>query len=848
MKSKLSSSPDTNAWSADGVLRDYEIALWARFSDDKEEKWKVEGRIKFDILGAGQEIAQVCAVRELRPGDWMRGYYRGMAEALHTGTVSVRESFAQVLGSTEDGADPASGGRMMGRHFGSRLLDDDGEPVDFTAGVNRGSDVSSLASQMGPSLGMAKASRVIAENPSISERFPKLSNAGQEVVHVSIGDSSMAEGIALESLFQAVVQQVPMVVTVYDNGYGISVPSTSQTPHGNVSRALAGLAAGPDEIGARVIGPIHDWDYVECRRAYTEAYEHARSTGQTVLVHAMVTQPRGHSSSGDHRRYKSEERLRFEADKDGIAAMTAWILESGLATEEEIEQIRARAAEHVETEAELAWVDYYGPIAELAREAVGLVEQLIATATDVPASIQTTIETLNAGAVIERPQKFLTRSLILESTRRVLTALNPEAGRADGSRAKLIGFRARVHGDGAERFQSKAFAEGDKSPSNAPLVLPITSDDSPRDTGAHIMAAGMATLMQQDPRVVTFGEDTGSLGGVTTCSLGLQSGKAQVEPNIWKRSPALQQYVPDEGFGTSRVWDSAIAEASIVGMAAGMALRGLRPVAEIQYLDYANYGLSQMIEELGCLRHRTDGGQESPAIVWCQGHRLLGMWHSGSPMGLFMAVAGLRVVVPRNVIQAIGMYRAMITHGRDPAFVVVPLLDLYDKLQVPENLDEICVPLGHSEVLRDGGDVTIITYGHCCLIAQAAAEEVQRDYGVDVEVVDLQTLNPLDLNGVARKSIEKTGRVLFLDEDYPNGAMAMISKTLLQDRTDDAGNQLLYHIECVRTLSSLEHKPCYADDGGYFSKPQLHQIAESIADLWNEAVPRGRSRVELRWR
>lgn len=843
-KSSSTSTDDRAAlppsWTKESILHDYRIALQSRYADDKEGKWQREGRAKFCILGAGQEIAQVCAVGPLQPGDWMRGYYRGLAEALHSKTTTLRETFAQVLGSTEKGDDPASGGRMMGRHFGNRQLDENGDLTDLTARINRGSDVSSLASQMGPALGLALASNVFANNPDICARHPELSKAGQEVVHVSIGDSSMAEGIALESIFQAVVQRVPMIISIYDNGYGISVPTTSQTPHGNISRGLSGLADAPD--GTLVLGPVHDWDYEGCRRTYEQAYEHARTKRVPVIVHAIVTQPRGHSSSGDHRRYKTSERLQHEVDKDGIVALRKWMIDAGIATAAEIEQVETETQAFVEQESVDAWANYYQPLIDIANEALTLVDAIAPDKDGLGTNVANAIAMMRDCARIDIKQKFLSRSLIAETLR---TVLMKTSGASD-ERSRLIALRDELIQDSKDRFGSNIFASGSKDPSNAPHVLP-KSGNSGFDTGAHIIAAGVATLMAQDPRVVTFGEDTGDLGGVTTCSIGLQRGTDQVEPNIWNRSDALKRYVPETGFGKSRVWDTAIAEGSIVGTAAGLAQRGLRPIAEIQYHDYANYGVQQFIEELGCLRHRTDGGQESPAIVWCQGHRLLGMWHAGSPMGLFLTIPGLRIVVPRDAIQAVSMYRALITHGRDPAFVVVPLLDLYNKTPVPDNLDEVCVPLGHSEVLRPGEDVTIITYGYCCTLAKAAAEEMQEHFGLNVEVVDLQTLNPLDVNGVAQESIERIGRVLFLDEDYANGAISMIAKTFLQDRVADDGNQLIYYIESVRTLTSPEHKPCYGEDGGFFSKPQVYDIVESAVGLWNDSLPTGRSPIDLPW-
>ena len=389
-----------------------------------------------------------------------------------------------------------------------------------------------------------------------------------------------------------------------------------------------------------------------------------------------------------------------------------------------------------------------------------------------------------------------------------------------------------IAADGKARYGADIYASGKHSPLEAPTVKPEGSGE--QDTGAHVIAAGFATMMAKDPRIVAYGEDVGNLGGVTTCTLGLQRGEDQVEPGIWRKSPALQRFTPKEGFGERRVWDTAIAEGTIVGAAAGMAIRGLRPVAEIQYHDYVNYGAQQLEDEVACLRHRTRSGQEAPLLLRCHGHRLLGMWHSGSPMAMMLRMPGLRVLVPRNAVQAVAMYRAVLEHGRDPAFSVEPLLDLYAKVEVPANLDEICLPLGQSEELRGGDDAVIVTYGHCCGLALQAAETLAEQHGLSVAVVDLQTLNPLDLNGVAREAIRRCGKVLVLDEDYTNGAAAMIAKSLVLDGRDSDGRPMLWSVDSVRTLTAPDHKPAYGADGGFFSKPQVHSIVDELCALFDE--------------
>lgn len=845
---KLAAEP--RAWTKDEVLDDLRIITMSRELDEVEKHWQKAGRAKFCILGAGQELAQLAAAKPLRDGDWLRSYYRGITEALTAKILSPREALAQVLGDAEPGHDPASGGRMMGRHFGSRVIGDDGELIDLSKQINHASDISPTASQMGPALGLALASPILAQHPEISEAFPGLGN-GKEVVHVCIGDASMAEGIALETINQAVVQKVPLIISVYDNGYGISVPSDKQVAHASVSKALSGFA--PDEEGdhgMKIIGPVNGWDYPALRAAYDEAYAWARETGNPVLVHSKVTQLEGHSSSGDHRRYKSKERLEWEEENDGLRCFRKWIIENQLASSDEVEAVATEAREFVRAEAEEAWRQYYEPLTLLAKEARDLFEKAQQVEGAGQAFEQQQQQRPNQSLFSQalelradcdlKTRNYLTLARILHFARELYFVLRGHAPAA-GATGEIRDFCLKIEALGKDRYSSKSYATGDKSPVNAPRVDANYGDSKESDTGAHVIAAGFATMMAEDPRIVAFGEDVGRLGGVTTCTLGLQAGSDQVEPSIWKKSPALRRYVPEKGFGARRVWDTAIAEGTIVGATAGLALRGLRPVGEIQYHDYVNYGAQQLEDELACLRHRSNGGQEAPSIIRCHGHRLLGMWHSGSPMAMMLRMPGLRVITPRNAVQAVAMYRAALRYGRDPVFSVEPLLDLYGKVPVPENLDKICLPLGQSESLRGGDDVTIVTYGHCCTLALQAAEQLESTYGISAEVIDLQSLNPLDLNGVAAASIRKTGKVLFFDEDYENGAMAMISKTLLFDRMDDNGRPMTWYLEAVKVLSAPDHKPAYGADGGFFSKPQVHNVVDTVCAMLDQLDGRSRS-------
>lgn len=807
------------------ALDDYRDAVRSRRTDDAEARLQKSGKAMFCILAGGQELAQISAARQLKPGDWARGYYRAGAEVLALGTVSVREMIAQVIGDTVGLRDPSSGGRMMGRHFGTRLLNEQGNPINFMQQVNRASDVSSTGSQLPMAVGLARASRVFRDVEALHDpRFSGLSHRGGEVAHVSVGDASMAEGNVYEAIAQAVVQQLPLVISVFDNGYGISVPGTLQLPHGSASQALSGFAPRDAESpGLKIVGPVEGWNYPRIQDAYRSAFDWVRQGKGPALVHALVTQPYGHSSSGDHTRYKTPERLQWEVDNDCLTQMRGWLIRNHMATEHELDTLEEDERAYVDGEAQAAWNDYYQSIIDQGERVVQLYERVMSDVPDLADILQKELAGIRPK-VEKGSSQYLSRGEMVESLRTVMRLARRANVQHLPSVATVFELHDRLVGQAKEVYSSKVYAEGEKSPLNARFVGPQYSEEPEQDTQAHLIAAGIATLMKQDPRIVSYGEDAGKLGGVTTCTLGLQGGEGSITPQVLANSPAIRRYLPPEGFGEGRSWDHAIAESTIVGTAVGLAMRGLKPIAEIQYHDYVVWGLQQMVDELSTLRHRTDGGQEAPALIRTHGHQLVGMWHSGSPMGMVLSSCpGLRVLVPRNAVQAIGMYRAVL-QGGDPAFSVEPLMALYQKAPVPENLEDICVPLGQSEVLREGGHATIITYGYNCQVALQAAEMLAED-GVDVEVVDLQTLSPLDANGVALESIKKTGKVLFLDEDVPNGAMAMVQKALINDRGG------LMHIDAMDVMTAPEHKPAYGKDGKYFGKPQPSDVSNAVLKL-----------------
>lgn len=831
-------------YSREEILEDYRRAVTSRKADEQEARMSGSGQAKFCILAGGTELPAVVSGRLLQNGDWVRGYYRNLATELIIGVATLRQIFAQVIGDTEEGHEPQSGGRMMGRHHASRLLDTMGELIDLTEQVNRAADVSSTSSQMAVALGLARASRIFKEVPEIAAAFPGLSQKGQEIAMVSIGDSSMAEGLSYEAIAQAVIQEVPLLVSVLDNGYGISVPRDQQIPLDSISTALSGFdRTRLDGTGLHIIGPVEGWDYVATRQAYEEAFNYIRRTGKPALVHCLVTQPFGHSSSGDHKRYKSAERLEFEESHDPITRMRAWMIEVGIANEEELRGIEDAVSQTVKGAAEGAWQDYYVPICELARGVLNLFDQIQFDLPDMQEVIQAQRAPLNKK-LESGSSPYLTRGEIYTAICSVLLASRSHI--ESRTRASLAELRAEIHGDMTDRYSSHVFADPEHSPAHVEYVAPHykagPDGKVPEDKMPNIIAAGLATLMAQDPRVVVFGEDAGKIGGVIAATRGLQGGREQAG-SFWDQSPALKRYGKATGFGKERVWDHPIAEASILGTAIGLGVRGLRPIAEVQYEDYLIWALQQLIDEAACLRHRTDGGQEAPMLLRVHGNQLLGMWHSGSHKGMVLtSTPGLCVLVPRNAVQAIGLYRAVM-QGRDPALAIESLMSHYGSAEaVPDNLDEICIPLGHSEVIREveetddlkkkANQMTIVTYGYNCNLALQAAENLAKE-GIEVEVVDLQTLQPLDVNGVAVRSMIKTGKVLFLDEDITNGGGRLIAYELIK-RRDANGVRAELSLDEHDTLSAANHKPPYGADGKFFCKPNLIDIEHKVRTMLDE--------------
>lgn len=790
------------------ILRDYRMLCRARYTDDLQTKWKNDKRTHFAILGGGTEGPQMAAAHFQQKGDWVRGYYRNWIEALMNGTSNVRECLAQSLGDLEPGNDPASGGRMMGNHWGSPLLDAQGKRLPTDDRINRPSDVSSTGSQMPVAFGLAANLR-LSGKPGVA--------------WVSIGDSSTSEPIFFGSINQAVVHQAPLVVTVLDNRMGISVPIDQQTAHASISKALSGFGIDKETgKGFDIQGAIPGWHWVDCYMAYQRADQRARETRQPALVHSLVTQPYNHSSSGD-RRHKSPEQLAWEAERDILHHMEQWLLEKGVATADEIQIIKDEEHQTVDIEGDAAWRAYRQPIQALAEYVHAVCRRLTShrdlmndQTSAVFRKFEARIETNPSTTLAD---KILHRYQIVEFIEDLLMATRDQCN--NPIRTPLVNFMKRIEGEQQALVSSHVYAASSHSAAHVAPVSPIYSAAPSLGSTSHIIAAGLSSMMARDSRIKTFGEDVGYAGGVSAAAMGLQGGMDQIEYRKLSRlfSADLFKYITDHGFGKNRVFDFGIDETDIVGLAIAMALQGDKPIAEIQYLDYAIYALQQVIDELACLRHRTAGRQSAPVIIRTQGFRLQGMWHSGAPMRLFME-PGLFVGTPRDPIQSVGLYRSALM-GDDPVLMVDPLKLMSAKFAIPANLAEICVPWGHSEVLRSGSDLSIVTYGVTCGVALQAADALASD-GINVEVVDLQTLTPFDVNQVALNSVAKTQRLLVLGEDHPDGVEAMILNRLMKSVGGPS------QLRLADVLTSPAHKPAYPPDGDAFSKPQVRHVRNQV--------------------
>ena len=729
--------------------------------------------------------------KTFRPGDWRSGYYRDQTFMWATRMSNMRDFFAQLYGNARLEADPASGGRQMGNHFATRFLDDQGAFTRSIDTLNSSADVSNVAGWMPRLLGLAYASKLYRDNPQLKAAQDGFSAGGNEVAFGTIGDSATSEGPFWETVNAAGVLQVPLALSVWDDGYGISVPISMATTKASISDALRGFM--PDDRPGIDIYVVRGWDYPGLVETYAKAIDKVRREHKPALIHVTeMTQPQGHSTSGSHERYKSKERLRFEQEYDCIARMRDWIIESGIASEAQLEGWEAADKEAVEAARDLAWDAFQSPIRAERDRAVAILKRI-----DMPEVAEITQLLEDAGKV--------TRSFVMASASRAMYQLR---GIESPERTELGKFVEEYERENAERYNSFLYSRSAESPLKVPVVPPQYSDQSPAVDGRQVLLRNFDANFARDPRIFVVGEDVGKLGDVNLVFEGLQA-----------------------KYGELRLTDTGIREATILGQSIGAAMRGLRPICDIQYLDYFLYALELAADDLATLHWRTVGGQKAPVVIRTKGHRLVGIWHSGSPMSVLMnALRGVYIAVPRNMTQAAGFYNTLF-RGDNPGMVIEVLNGYRLKERVPDNIGDFTVPLGVPEVLREGSDVTVVTYGACCGIALDSARMLD-GLGVSCEVIDVQTLNPFDVDHSIVRSIEKTHALVCLDEDVPGGASAFMMQQILEAQNG------WWHLDAApRTLPASPNRPAYGPDGDYFTKPNRESIVRAVYDLLRERQP-----------
>lgn len=776
------------------VLADYTLACQSREASLLGRKEVLTGKAKFGIFGDGKEIAQIAMAKQFKNGDFRSGYYRDQTFMMAIGELTVQQSFASLYAHTNIVKEPASGGRQMGGHFATRSLNPDGTWKDLTAQKNSSADISPTAGQMPRLLGLAQASKYYRNAANMDQVSANFSKGGNEVAFGTIGDASTSEGVFFETMNAAGVLQVPMVLSVWDDGYGISVPKKYQTTKGSISELLKGLQRDEENTGFEIF-KVSGWDYAALINTYEKAVALSRESHIPVLIHVEeLTQPQGHSTSGSHERYKSEERLAWAKEYDCIAQMKSWILKHELATEEALADIEKAAKKEVRAAQKLAWSEFQG---ELIAEKDELIEILNQVAEENPDAADLAAQ---VGKLAEP-----TRKETLSIARK---ALRISRSQDNVSRQELSTWVKVQMEANAERYSANLYSESENSPLNIDYTPPSYSDGSASIDGRLILRENFDVLFGRHPEILTFGEDVGKIGGVNQSMEGMQ-----------------------DKFGELRVSDTGIREATILGQGIGMAMRGLRPIAEIQYLDYLLYAIQIMSDDLATVRYRTHGGQMAPLIIRTRGHRLEGVWHSGSPMGMIInAIRGIHVCVPRNMTTAAGMYNTLLK-GDDPALVIEPLNGYRIKEICPDNLGDFTIPLGVPEVVTEGTDITLVSYGSTCNLASEAVKELS-EIGISVELIDARTLLPFDTQQIIKGSLEKTNRLLIVDEDVPGGASAYILDKIMNEQ------EAYYHLDSLpHTLAAKAHRPAYGSDGDYFSKPSIEDMVEKVIEIMNEADP-----------
>ncbi len=781
------------------ILLDYGLVIESREASLIGRKEVFMGKAKFGIFGDGKEVAQVALAKSFRNGDFRSGYYRDQTLMMAIGQLTTQQFFAQLYAHTDIKADPSSAGRLMNSHFASRMVNERGEWKTLTDMKNSASDISCTAGQMPRLVGLAYASKLYRQNKALHE-FQDFSINGNEVAFGTIGNASTSEGHFWEAMNAAGVLQIPLVMAIWDDDYGISVPKEYHTTRTDLSKALAGFQRDGDGDKGFELIKVKGWDYAALCKAFAYSAQIAREKHVPCIVHVTeMTQPQGHSTSGSHERYKSKERLEWEKEHDCIKKMREWILEEGIATTDQLDDIEKGAKKKAKDSKNAAWKAFQEEIKEDLEEAKTLISKA-STHSHSKKALQKIkdemVKTLNPW-----------KSDVYRSVRLALREIRNEHNPV---KRELVDWVKEKREKYEDQYSSHLYSE---SPFSALKVKPVAAaydetEEPQLVDGREVVQACFDNLLERDARVFAIGEDVGKIGDVNQGFAGLQ-----------------------EKHGLFRVMDTSIRETTIIGQGIGAAMRGLRPIVEIQYLDYIYYALQTLTDDLATLQYRTKGGQRAPLIIRTRGHRLEGVWHSGSPMGtLLSSLRGVMILVPRDMTQAAGMYNTMM--ASDDTAIIIECLNGYRlKERIPNNIGEFKVPLGQPEVLREGQDISIVTYGSMCRIILEAANQLE-ELGIDVEVIDVQTLIPFDINHDIVKSIAKTNRVIFADEDVPGGATGYMLQQVVEGQ-----NAYKYLDSAPATLSGRDHRPAYATDGDYFSKPNVEDVVEKVYAIMAEADP-----------
>ncbi|HSQ26466.1 MAG TPA: thiamine pyrophosphate-dependent enzyme [Anaerolineales bacterium] len=794
----MSSAHENLGLSTKEILDDYFLGVKSRQASLIGRREVMSGKAKFGIFGDGKEVPQLAMAKVFQNGDFRSGYYRDQTLMFAIGALSLQEFFAQLYAHADLEAEPATAGRAMNAHFATRSLDEQGNWKDLTSMVNSSADVSPTASQMPRLVGLAYASRLYRSREDLKD-FSKFSKNGNEVAFGTIGNASCAEGIFWESVNAIGVLKSPAIITIYDDEFGISVPNEFQIAKSSLSELLKGFQREAGSSDGYDVYVAHGWNYPELIQVYRQAAQTARNEHIPAIIHVIeVTQPQGHSTSGSHERYKSTERLEWEIECDGLKVFRRWILAQGLVNQEELEEVEKRAQQEAEQARKAAWEAFTAPVDQEQEQLIKIFNDLIPNSSKGD-ELQTLIKRLRNSNLSLRRDLAIT-------VNEALFILKEEDIQY---RRLLIAWREQLEKESLDRYSSYLYQPGKYSALRVAPIQPEYSAESPMVSGFDILNACFDRALAREPRLVAFGEDVGKLGDVNQAFRGLQA-----------------------KYGELTVTDTGIREATILGQAIGLALRGLRPIAEIQYLDYVLYALQLMSDDLATLLWRTRGGQRAPVIMRTRGHRLEGIWHSGSLMaGIINLVRGMHVAVPRDMTRAAGFYNTFL-EAEEPALVVEVLNSYRSKEKLPTNIGEIKTPIGIPEILRTGTDLTIVTYGACCKITLQASEMLAKS-GIEAEVIDVQTLLPFDIHNAIVKSLQKTNRILFVDEDVPGGTTAYMLQQVLEKQ---AGYYWLD--SSPKTLCSKPHRPAYGSDGDYWSKPNAEEIFQAAYRMMNETDPK----------